>query len=60
MTASTLDVSQTGCLVVEFGGMKKLLELVASVPDVVPATEVERPDVAAEVDPTPVGVSLDE
>jgi hypothetical protein len=59
MTASTLDVSQTGCLVVEFGGMKKL-ELVASVADVVPAIGDEEPDVAAEVDPTPVGVSLDE
>lgn len=39
--------------------MKKL-ELVANVADVVPATEDEEPDVAAEVDPTPVGVSLDE
>jgi hypothetical protein len=60
MTASTLDVSHTGCFVVEFGGMKKLLELVASVADVVPAIEDEEPDVAAEVDPAPVGVSLDE
>jgi hypothetical protein len=60
MTASTLDVSQTGCFVVEFGGMKKLLELVASVAHVVPAIEDEEPDVAAEVDPAPVGVSLDE
>ncbi|EAQ89941.1 predicted protein [Chaetomium globosum CBS 148.51] len=42
----------TGCLVVEFGGMKKL-ELVASVADVVPAIGDEEPDVAAEVDPTP-------
>jgi hypothetical protein len=57
MTASTLDVSQTGRPVVEFGGIKKLLELVTGVADVVPATEVERPDVAAEVDPAPVGVS---
>ncbi|KAH6628654.1 hypothetical protein F5144DRAFT_594616 [Chaetomium tenue] len=42
----------TGCLVVEFGGMKKL-ELVTSVADVVPVTGDEGPDVAAEVDPTP-------
>jgi hypothetical protein len=59
MTASTLDVSQTGCLVVEFRGMREP-ELVASVADVVPTTEDEAPDVAAEVDPTPVDVWLDE
>jgi len=55
MIASTLDVSQTGCLLVELGGIKKL-ELVASVADVVPATEDGGTEVAAEVDPTPVDV----
>jgi hypothetical protein len=59
ITASTVDVSQTGRPVVEFGAMKEL-ELVVSVADVVPATEDERPDVAAEVDPTPVDSRLDE
>jgi hypothetical protein len=53
--ASTLDVSQTGRLLVELGGIGKL-ELVTTVPDVVPAIEDEEPDVAAEVDPTPVDV----
>jgi hypothetical protein len=57
--ASTLDVSQTGRLLVELGGIGKL-ELVTTVPDVVPAIEDEEPDVAAEVDPTPVDVWLED
>ena len=51
MMASTLDVSQTGCLLVELGGGRKL-ELVTSVP----AIEDEEPKVSAEVDPTLVDV----